>query len=268
MLMMASSRTHVSGSGITTMRTLIALSSLLLLALSSCIISPVTSFLLPRQQIQHQPSSIRTSQPISSASGGEQVSTKSSSLLHQSSNSQDGATTTTTTEAPASKRAQRKAAQRVKKERLAKQTQSSNNKITSQHPEAILKRQLQTSGNNNNKRRNHNFAQRAEYLSGGTTNGFEDDLDSLTLTIQKNPDNNNTTNNNNNNNNGNTIQYHQLHSQRVSKLDASTKPDDVVKAIKRAQNLHDEHDIVEIAHFLLEEVGEFLFLSLCYQLFY
>ena len=50
---------------------------------------------------------------------------------------------------------------------------------------------------------------------------------------------------------------HPLHSTAVDKLDVSlTTADDVVKAIKRAQNLHDLHDIREIAHFLLEEVGE------------
>lgn len=48
---------------------------------------------------------------------------------------------------------------------------------------------------------------------------------------------------------------HPLHSQAVKKLDiSSTTADEVVKAIKRAQNLHDIHDIREIAHFLLEEV--------------
>lgn len=50
---------------------------------------------------------------------------------------------------------------------------------------------------------------------------------------------------------------HKLHSsQGVTRLDANTSPEDVVRAIKRAQNLHDLYDIKEIAHFLLEEVGE------------
>lgn len=41
-----------------------------------------------------------------------------------------------------------------------------------------------------------------------------------------------------------------------------TTAEDVVRAIKRAQNLHDLHDVREIAHFLLEEVGT-LFRVLC-----
>ena len=49
---------------------------------------------------------------------------------------------------------------------------------------------------------------------------------------------------------------HYLHSNRVGKLDGSTTADDVVKAIKRAQNTHDLHDLNEIARFLLDEVGE------------
>lgn len=269
--MMASSRTQVSGST-TTMTTLIAVSSslllLVLLILSSYVISPVTSFLLPRQQQWIHPprSAIFWTSPISSAIDGRHYyhpPLVKSSMMYQSLNSQDGEATVTTA-AGTSKRSQRKAAQRVKKERLAKQTQSSNNKnkVTSQHPEAILKRQkLQSGGSNvshtSNKRRNHNFAQRAEYLSGGNDTGFEtNELDSLTLLTTTHTHHPDTNTNNNTGGNNNNIQYHQLHSQHVSKLDASTKPDDVVKAIKRAQNLHDEHDIVEIAHFLLEEVGE------------
>jgi hypothetical protein len=52
-------------------------------------------------------------------------------------------------------------------------------------------------------------------------------------------------------------EVHTLHSsQGVSKLDDNTTAEDVVRAIKRAQNLHDLHDVAEIAHFLLEQVGE------------
>ena len=47
-----------------------------------------------------------------------------------------------------------------------------------------------------------------------------------------------------------------LHSQRISKLTAESSADDVVRAIKRAQNLHDVHDIRNIERFLLEEVDE------------
>ena len=250
---MSSQTSHLGGS-ISRIMTSSLIVSLLLISLS-CVVGPVTSFLLPRQlSIQHQPSIYS---PINN------LETQRSSLLYQSSNSQDGETATAETPASSaaagtSKRAQRKASQRAKKQRQQKSQSTNVNKATSQHPEAILKRQRQRqNGNNNhatnNKRRNHNFAQRAEYLSEGTDNdyGFTDNLDRLTLTSGI-PDN--TANNSNNNN----IQLHQLHSQRVSKLDEKTTADDVVKAIKRAQNLHDEHDVVEIAHFLLEEVGEFV----------
>lgn len=47
-----------------------------------------------------------------------------------------------------------------------------------------------------------------------------------------------------------------LHSNRVSKLTATSTADDVMRAIKRAQNLHDVHDIRNIETFLLEEVDE------------
>mmetsp|Transcript_3806 Transcript_3806/g.6352 ORF Transcript_3806/g.6352 Transcript_3806/m.6352 type:complete len:726 (-) Transcript_3806:100-2277(-) len=251
MMMMSSQTSHLGGS-ISRIMTSSLIVSLSLISLS-CVVGPVTSFLLPRQlSIQHQPSIYS---PINN------LETQRSSLLYQSSNSQDGETATAETPASSaaagtSKRAQRKASQRAKKQRQQKSQSTNVNKATSQHPEAILKRQRQRqNGNNNhatnNKRRNHNFAQRAEYLSEGTDNdyGFTDNLDRLTLTSGI-PDN--TANNSNNNN----IQLHQLHSQRVSKLDEKTTADDVVKAIKRAQNLHDEHDVVEIAHFLLEEVDQ------------
>lgn len=56
---------------------------------------------------------------------------------------------------------------------------------------------------------------------------------------------------------------HRLHSAAVEKLSVGeTTAEDVVRAIKRAQNLHDLHDVREIAHFLLEEVGT-LFRVLC-----
>jgi len=47
-----------------------------------------------------------------------------------------------------------------------------------------------------------------------------------------------------------------LHSRAVSSLTKDSSPDDVMQAIKRAQNLHDVHDIRVIKRFLLEEVGE------------
>lgn len=45
-----------------------------------------------------------------------------------------------------------------------------------------------------------------------------------------------------------------LHSTAVSTLSKDSTADDVLKAIKRAQNLHDVHDIRAIERFLLEEV--------------
>jgi hypothetical protein len=44
-----------------------------------------------------------------------------------------------------------------------------------------------------------------------------------------------------------------LHSKRVSMLSKDSTAEDVVKAIKRAQNLHDVHDVRTIEKFLLEE---------------
>lgn len=45
-----------------------------------------------------------------------------------------------------------------------------------------------------------------------------------------------------------------LHSTAVSSLTKNSTADDVLKAIKRAQNLHDVHDVRAIERFLLEEV--------------
>lgn len=59
-----------------------------------------------------------------------------------------------------------------------------------------------------------------------------------------------------NNNNNNRAKEYRLHSTAISKLTASSTADDVVKAIKRAQNLHDVHDIKNIENFLLEECDE------------
>jgi len=47
-----------------------------------------------------------------------------------------------------------------------------------------------------------------------------------------------------------------LHSNRVSSLNINSTADDVLKAIKRAQNLHDAHDLRAVEQFLLEEVDE------------
>jgi len=156
-----------------------------------------------------------------------------------------------------SKRAKRKAAQRAKKQQ--KQKQQSSNKATSLHPEAIIKRNKKqqpptSSQSKKNSRRKHNFSERANFLleSERENEEFDTSLDQLTnIAID------------NNNANGNSDEdkevAHKLHSRKVSELVVkSTTADDVVKAIKRAQNLHDVHDIREIAHFLLEDVGELL----------
>jgi len=47
-----------------------------------------------------------------------------------------------------------------------------------------------------------------------------------------------------------------LHSNKISTLNSESTADDVVKAIKRAQNLHDAHDIQHIESFLIDEVDE------------
>jgi hypothetical protein len=46
-----------------------------------------------------------------------------------------------------------------------------------------------------------------------------------------------------------------LHSTAVSKLTTDSTADDVLRAIKRAQNLHDHHDLRVIADFLIDECG-------------
>lgn len=56
-----------------------------------------------------------------------------------------------------------------------------------------------------------------------------------------------------NNNNGKKKNKYNLHSTNVSKLTASSTADDVLAAIKRAQRLHDQHDLRVIANFLIDE---------------
>ena len=46
---------------------------------------------------------------------------------------------------------------------------------------------------------------------------------------------------------------YKLHSTRVSQLTAKSTADDVTRAIKRAQKLHDHHDLRVIANFLIDE---------------
>jgi hypothetical protein len=169
-----------------------------------------------------------------------------------------------------SERSQRKAAQRARKERT--QIQANNNKATSQHPDAILKRhrqkdQQQSYGKNS--RRKHNFAERANFLErseklndefNANLDGVRDNqLTNINIHPVENPYVRRT-----GDPNAEVAVVHPLHSQSVTKLEKSSTTEDVVKAIKRAQNYHDMHDIREIAHFLLEEVGEyFLAATLC-----
>lgn len=133
-----------------------------------------------------------------------------------------------------SERSQRKAAQRDRKVRT--QTQVNSNKATSQHPDAILKRNRQTNDQQQHQnRRKHNYAERANYLQQN-----ESIADDFTTSFVETTDDDRP-----------------LHSMAVTKLDKMSTTEDVVKAIKRAQNYHDMHDIREIATFLLEDVGEY-----------
>ena len=163
-----------------------------------------------------------------------------------------------------SKRAKRKAAQRDKKQQAQKQLNT--NKATSLHPEAIMKRnkKQQPPTSSQSKRRKHNFSERANFLleSERENEEFDTSLDQLTnIAIDSNA------NGSNSDVNGDKEVVHKLHSRKVSELVVkSTTADDVVKAIKRAQNLHDVHDIREIAHFLLEDVGKLVLFCSVYLL--
>lgn len=50
--------------------------------------------------------------------------------------------------------------------------------------------------------------------------------------------------------------FYKLHSTNVAQLTQESTADDVLKAIKRAQNMHDHHDIRVIEDFLLDECDE------------
>lgn len=175
--------------------------------------------------------------------------------------SQDGeASSSSSAAAKPSERSQRKAAQRARKERT--QTQTDSNKATSRHPDAILKRhrqkeQQQAYGKNS--RRRHNFEERSEFLqqSEKSYDEFDTNLDGArvnqltNMAIDKHHGQGTGTANP-----GEAV-IHPLHSSVVTKLEKSSTTEDVVRAIKRAQNYHDMHDIREIANFLLDEVGEY-----------
>jgi hypothetical protein len=158
---------------------------------------------------------------------------------HDSSSSSLGVSTTVVSP---SERSQRKAAQRDRKVRIT-QTQVNSNKANSQHPDAILKRNRQKKDlQQQQNRRKHNYAERANFLQQNETilNDVDITDDFTTTSIVET-----------------TVGVRPLHSMAVTKLDKMSTTEDVVKAIKRAQNYHDMHDIREIATFLLEEVGEY-----------
>lgn len=161
------------------------------------------------------------------------------------------------TKAP-SKRAQLKAAQRANKQLKQSQGGRSVNKATSQHPEAIMKRRRlkEQQQQNSSSRRKHNFAERTEFLQ--EKEDEEDEFgaaDTDEVRLINGLINTNIHPVEDPSGARPTPAVHPLHSTAVDKLDvSSTTADDVVRAIKRAQNLHDLHDTREIAHFLLEEV--------------
>jgi len=213
---------------------------------------------------------LTTFQPKSVTSCSHRISFRlnkirtSTGLLYSPQNKIDG-DTSQFNEISSSSRAQRKAAERAKKQKRQNSATRHKTKLESDHPEAILKRQQKKKQQQNPKKfevgggskskRKHNFAERKAFLleSEKENDEFDVNMDDLR-------ENNRLTNTNFHPINGSdalerSIHEHKLHSQSVGKLDASTTADEVVKAIKRAQNLHDLHDIREIAHFLLEEVG-------------
>lgn len=124
-------------------------------------------------------------------------------------------------------------------------------KSKSDHPEAVLKRQRLA--NSQQSRRKHNFASR-QYLT--STDPYTIPIDRANTLLNTNIHPNII----NLQGTATTIPtVHELHSENVKRLDANTTADEVVRAIKRAQNLHDLHDVAEIAHFLVEEVGKYLY---------
>jgi hypothetical protein len=113
-----------------------------------------------------------------------------------------------------------------------------------------LKQQRLVYARNHKSRRKHDFASR-QYLTSTDPYTTPIDRSNAPLNTNIHPNNELTKTT--------TITtVHRLHSENVQRLDANTTADEVVRAIKRAQNLHDLHDVAEIAHFLVEEVGEMM----------
>lgn len=102
-------------------------------------------------------------------------------------------------------------------ERKKKQQRSQNNKNND-------KNNPQNKSKPQKGKRNHNYAERSEFLT------------------EKHK--------------GESSGKYNLHSEKISKLTSSSTADEVLQAIKRAQNLHDQGDLRIIEKFLLEEVDE------------
>jgi hypothetical protein len=182
-----------------------------------------------------------------------------SSFVSMMSQDGEGSSSSSTASTP-SERSQRKAAQRARKERT--QTQANSNKSTSQHPDAVLKRHRQKEQQRaygKNSRRRHNFEERSEFLqqSEKINDEFDTNLDGARVNQLTNMAIEKHHGQRTGDSNPGEAVIHPLHSSAVTKLEKSSTTEDVVKAIKRAQNYHDMHDIREIAHFLLDEVGEY-----------
>lgn len=111
----------------------------------------------------------------------------------------------------------------------------------SKHPEAILKRQRSSSSS----RRKHNFASRPHLSNAPADSPPDRSYPAINTNIHPNAVPIHA-----------SVQVHELHSENVKRLDEETTAEEVVRAIKRAQNLHDLRDVKEIARFLVDEVGE------------
>ena len=111
------------------------------------------------------------------------------------------------------------------KPKLSRPQRKALERETKQRKKEEQQQQQGGGGNNHNynkkSRRKHNYKERATFLSTEDDNGG-----------------------------------YNLHSNRISTLTQDSTADDVIKAIKRAQNLHDAHDLRIIETFLIEEVDE------------
>lgn len=98
-----------------------------------------------------------------------------------------------------------------------------SNKLARPERKALERQKKQNNAQKSNQRRKHNFAERMQILEKkkrGASGNYD------------------------------------LNSNAISALTASSTPDDVTRAIKRAQNLHDVQDLATIERFLLEQTDE------------